>query len=68
MPIASELETLQDKMPPFPQNEAEAAVEKAFGVPLNDTFASFGPAVAAASIAQVHRAEIDTRTAASLWR
>jgi len=59
MPIASELETLQDKMPPFPQKEAEAAVEKAFGVPLKDVFASFGPAVAAASIAQVHRAEID---------
>jgi len=59
MPIASELETLQDKMPPFPQKEAEAAVEKAFGLPLKDVFASFGPAVAAASIAQVHRAEID---------
>lgn len=60
MPIATELETLQDKMPPFPQAEAEAAVAKAFGLPLNDIFASFGPAVAAASIAQVHRAEITT--------
>ena len=60
MPIATELETLQDKMPPFPQAEAEAAVAKAFGLPLNDIFASFGPAVAAASIAQVHRAEIET--------
>jgi ubiquinone biosynthesis protein len=60
IPIASELETLQDKMPPFPQGEAEAAVAKAFGLPLRDIFASFGPAVAAASIAQVHRAEIET--------
>src|SRR5689334_23302856 len=60
MPIARELETLQDKMPPFPQKDAEAAVEKAFGQPLNQIFASFGPAVAAASIAQVHRAEVET--------
>jgi ubiquinone biosynthesis protein len=59
-PIAHELESLQDKMPPFPQAEAEAAIEKAFGLPLNQVFASFGPAVAAASIAQVHRAEVET--------
>ena len=60
VPIARELETLQDKMPPFPQKEAEAAIEKAFGVPLHQMFASFGAPVAAASIAQVHRAEIET--------
>jgi ubiquinone biosynthesis protein len=60
VPIASELESLQDKMPPFPQSEAEAAIEKAFGMPLKQVFASFGAPVAAASIAQVHRAEIET--------
>ena len=58
--LARDLETLQDKMAPFPRREAEAAVAAALGKPLSEAFASFGPAVAAASIAQVHRAEIDT--------
>ena len=58
--IARDLESLQDKMAPFPQNEAEAAIVAAFGKPLAQVYASFGPAVAAASIAQVHRAEIET--------
>ena len=57
--IARDLESLQDKMAPFPQAEAEAAVAAAFGKPLADVYATFGPAVAAASIAQVHRAEIE---------
>jgi ubiquinone biosynthesis protein len=56
--IARDLESLQDKMAPFPQHEAEAAVAAALDKPLNEAFASFGPAVAAASIAQVHRAEV----------
>jgi ubiquinone biosynthesis protein len=56
--IARDLESLQDKMPPFPQTEAEAAVAAALGKPLRETFVAFGPPVAAASIAQVHRAEI----------
>jgi ubiquinone biosynthesis protein len=56
--LARDLETLQDKMAPFPQAEAERAVAAAFGKPLREVFASFGPAVAAASIAQVHRAEV----------
>ena len=56
--LARDLETLQDKMAPFPQAEAERAVELALGKPLGELFAAFGPPVAAASIAQVHRAEI----------
>jgi ubiquinone biosynthesis protein len=59
--IARDLESLQDKMTPFPQAEAEAAVASALDRPLSEAFASFGPAVAAASIAQVHRAEIETK-------
>jgi ubiquinone biosynthesis protein len=55
--LARDLESLQDKMPPFPQADAEAAVATALDRPLKQAFASFGPAVAAASIAQVHRAE-----------
>ena len=58
--IARDLESLQDKMAPFPQAEAEAAVTSALGQPLREAFVSFGPAVAAASIAQVHRAEVET--------
>ena len=67
--IARDLESLQDKMAPFPQSAAEAAVAAAFDKPLNAVYASFGPAVAAASIAQVHRAEVESRTAsAKPWR
>jgi ubiquinone biosynthesis protein len=58
--IARDLEKLQDKMAPFPQSEAEAAVATALDKPLSAAYASFGPAVAAASIAQVHRAKIET--------
>ena len=57
--IARDLESLQDKMAAFPQSEAEAAVAAALDKPLSAAYASFGPAVAAASIAQVHRAEIE---------
>ena len=62
--LARDLESLQDKMAPFPQAEAEAAVAAALGKPLRELFASFGPAVAAASIAQVHKAEADGHTLA----
>jgi ubiquinone biosynthesis protein len=56
--LARDLENLQDKMAAFPQREAEAVVAAALGRPVDAVFAAFGPAVAAASIAQVHRAEI----------
>jgi ubiquinone biosynthesis protein len=58
--IARDLEQLQDHMPPFPQAEAEKAVATSLGQPLAAVFASFGPPVAAASIAQVHRATVTT--------
>jgi ubiquinone biosynthesis protein len=58
--LARDLEHLQDQMPPFPQKEAEAAVAASFGKPVGAIFLSFGPPVAAASIAQVHRAEVET--------
>jgi ubiquinone biosynthesis protein len=56
--LARDLESLQDKMAPFSRHEAEAVVMAALGKPLDEAFADFGPAVAAASIAQVHRAEV----------
>jgi ubiquinone biosynthesis protein len=56
--LAQDLESLQDKMKPFPQAEAEGVVAQALGKPVNTLFAAFGPPVAAASIAQVHRAQM----------
>jgi ubiquinone biosynthesis protein len=56
--LSRDLESLQDRMPPFAQADAEAAVASALGAPIGAVFASFGSAVAAASIAQVHRAEV----------
>jgi ubiquinone biosynthesis protein len=58
--LARDLEHLQDQMPPFPQQEAEAVIAASFGRPVSASFASFGQPVAAASIAQVHRAEVET--------
>jgi ubiquinone biosynthesis protein len=60
--LARDLESLQDRMAPFPQAQAEAAIERAFGQPLKALFTSLGPPVAAASIAQVHRAQVATST------
>ena len=57
--MARDLENLQDRLPPFPQTQAEAVLADAFGKPVTQVFASFGEPVAAASIAQVHRAEIE---------
>src|SRR5690606_26928121 len=50
--------SLQDRMPPFPQKEAEAAIRDSFGKPVDELFVEFGTPVAAASIAQVHRARV----------
>ncbi len=57
--VARDLEALQDRMKPFPRQEAVETVETALGQPLSRVFASFSEPVAAASIAQVHRAEVD---------
>ncbi len=55
--VATALEGLQDRLPPFPLAEAKLAVEAALGAPLDTLFASFADPVAAASVAQVHEAE-----------
>src|SRR5215475_1836249 len=56
--LARDLSTLQDRLPPFSQTEAKLAVEEAFGAPTDKLFAEFGPPIAAASIAQVHKARV----------
>ncbi len=62
MDLADELAKLQDRVPPFPSNEAVAIIERAFGRPLNDIFVDFThQPVASASIAQVHFAVIQDR-------
>jgi ubiquinone biosynthesis protein len=53
---ARELTMLQDKLKPFPQEQALGEIDRAFGVDPHSLFVEFGAPVAAASIAQVHRA------------
>ncbi len=57
--IADELARLQDRVPPFESSIAIAIIEKAFGRPLAQIFATFESVpVASASIAQVHFATL----------
>ncbi|MGA0540762.1 2-polyprenylphenol 6-hydroxylase [Neotabrizicola sp. VNH66] len=56
--LADQMKYLQDQLPPFPVTEARAAVEAELGQPLGAVFSSFSEPVAAASIAQVHRAHL----------
>ena len=57
--IADELAKLQDRVPPFPGEEARAAIERSLGRPVGEVFGSFETApLAAASIAQVHTATL----------
>jgi ubiquinone biosynthesis protein len=56
--LARDLSALQDRLPPFSQSEAVKAVETALEAPIDELFAEFGQPVAAASIAQVHKAKV----------
>jgi ubiquinone biosynthesis protein len=55
--VAGSLEGLQDRLPPFPAEEARAQVAQSLGHSVEELFSLFGESVAAASIAQVHKAE-----------
>ena len=56
--LASDLGRLQDKMPPFSDAAARHEIEAAFGKPTDVLFASFSQPIAAASIAQAHKATL----------
>jgi ubiquinone biosynthesis protein len=53
---AFELKALQDRLPPFGMEEARAVIRANLDDDVKTLFSEFGPPVAAASIAQVHRA------------
>ncbi|MCT4682323.1 MAG: 2-polyprenylphenol 6-hydroxylase [Roseicyclus sp.] len=56
--MALQLQVLQDKLPPFPRAEAARVVASEMEKPLDAVFSEFSEPVAAASIAQVHRARL----------
>ncbi len=61
--IAEELARLQDRVPPFPGEQAVAIVERALGGRLEQFFAEFERTpVASASVAQVHLARLHDGT------
>ncbi|HET7063481.1 MAG TPA: AarF/UbiB family protein [Rudaea sp.] len=57
--VADELSLLQDQVPPFPGNQARAAIEAALGAPIATLYKTFDETpLASASIAQVHAARL----------
>jgi len=64
--MADDLGRLQDKMPPFDTALARAEIEKAFGEPVEALFDDFSEPIAAASIAQAHRARLKTGAAVAV--
>jgi predicted unusual protein kinase regulating ubiquinone biosynthesis (AarF/ABC1/UbiB family) len=62
--VCESLARLQSGAPEHPPEQTVAAVERAFGRPLEELFDSFEPRpVASGSIAQVHRATLSARAA-----
>lgn len=56
--LAEQLRLLQDNLPPFPTVAARNVVEAELGAPVDELFSEFSDSVAAASIAQVHKARL----------
>jgi ubiquinone biosynthesis protein len=61
--VADELALLQDRVKPFPGEQARAAVEAALGKPVGELYQRFDiEPLASASVAQVHAAELPDGT------
>jgi ubiquinone biosynthesis protein len=56
--LAMQLKYLQDRLPPFSTDIAKTMVAEELRLPVDQMFSSFSEPVAAASIAQVHRATL----------
>ncbi len=57
--LSKELENLQDRLPPFPLSEAREIIRKDLGEDNFNSIINLSEPVAAASIAQVHKAQIN---------
>ena len=57
--LSKQLEKLQDKLPPFENSEAKQILKKNLGEDLFKSIINLSEPVAAASIAQVHKAQIN---------
>jgi len=57
--LSKQLETLQDKLPPFSLSEAKEMIKKDLGNETYNSIINLSEPIAAASIAQVHKAQID---------
>lgn len=61
--LANELAKLQDRVPPFPGDQARTIIEKAYGQPVGELLDAFDEQpLASASVAQVHTAQLKNGT------
>ena len=57
--LSKQLETLQDKLPPFPLFDAKEMIKKDLGNETYNSIINLSEPIAAASIAQVHKSQIN---------
>ena len=57
--LSKQLEKLQDKLPPFPLSDAKAIIKSDLGDQMFNSILNISEPIAAASIAQVHKAQIN---------